>query len=70
MFFNVIITIDDKEKLNTDCFHYNAEKHYLKYHVPFQDKDSWVTVSNVECDFGPFKPPLYFVYAKTIKEVE
>lgn len=41
MFFNVFILIDDKEQLTTDCFYYNAENHYLDYHLPYQDKDGW-----------------------------
>ena len=35
MFCNVFIEIDEKEKLTTDCFYYNEEKHYLNYHRPY-----------------------------------
>lgn len=38
MFFNVFIKIDEKEKLITDVFYYNEEKHYLNYHLPYNDK--------------------------------
>lgn len=67
MFFNVFILIDDKEQLTTDCFYYNAENHYLDYHLPYQDKDGWESVSNVECVIKVNSPMIY-IYAKTIKE--
>lgn len=66
MFFNVFIKIDDKEQLTTDCFYYNAESHYLNYHLPYQDKDDWNSVLNVECEVKIDKPMIY-VHAKTIK---
>lgn len=67
MFFNVFIQIDKKEQLTTDCFYYNAENHYLNYHLPHQDKDAWCSISNVECEIE-IDRPLIFIYAKTIKE--
>lgn len=63
MFFNIYIQIDNKEQLTTDCFYYNAEKHYLNYHVPYQDKDSWFAVPNVDCEIKIDKPLIY-IYAK------
>jgi hypothetical protein len=67
MFFNVFIQIDEKEMFVTDCFYYNAESHYLNYHLPYQDKDGWRSVSNVECKITVNRP-MVCVYAKTIKE--
>lgn len=67
MFFNVYITIDDKEQLTTDCFYYNAENHYLNYHSPYQDKDGWCSVSNVECKIIKDRP-MFYIYAKTINK--
>lgn len=67
MFFNVFIQIDRKEQFTTDTFYYNAESHYLNYHSPYQDKDGWVSVPNVECEIKTDKPLIY-IYAKTIKE--
>lgn len=65
MFFNVLIKVDNKEQLLTDCFYYNEENHYLNYHSPYQDKDSWVGVSDVECEIEVDKPIIY-VHAKPI----
>ena len=76
MLFNVIIYIDDKEKLLTDCFYYNAENHYLNYHSPYQDKDGWVSVPNVECEikveltFDLDGKPLEISKAQKYKEKE
>ena len=67
MFFNVFIQINEKEQLTTDCFYYNAECHYLNYHSPYQDEDSWCSVSNVECEIKVDRPMIY-IYAKTIKD--
>ena len=67
MFFNVFIQIDKKEQLTTDCFYYNAENHYLNYHSPYQDKDCWNTVSNVECEIKVDRPMIH-IKATTIKE--
>ena len=66
MFFNVFIKVDNKEQLTTDCFYYNAENHCLNYHPPYQGKDDWCTVSNVECEIKVDKPMVY-ITAKTIK---
>lgn len=66
MFFNVFIRVDKKEQLTTDCFYYNAENHYLNYHSPYQDKDSWVSVPNVECEIKIDRPMIY-ITAKTIE---
>ena len=67
MFFNVFIQVDKKEQLTTDCFYYDVANHYLNYHVPYQDKDGWCSISNVECEIKMDKPLIY-IYAKTIKE--
>lgn len=67
MFFNVFIYIDKKEQLTTDCFYYDVANHYLNYHAPYQDKDSWCSISNVECEIKMDKPLIY-IYAKTINE--
>lgn len=67
MFFNVFIRIDDKEQLTTDCFYYNAENHYLNYHSPYQDKDCWISVSNVKCEIKVDRPMIH-IKATTIKE--
>ena len=39
--FNVFIEIDEKEKLTTDVFYYNEEKHYLSFHLPYNYNDNW-----------------------------
>ena len=67
MFFNVYIQVDEKEYLLTDCFYYNAENHYLNYHSPYQGKDGWISISNVECEIKVDRPIIY-INTKTIKE--
>lgn len=67
MVFNVFIQVDKKEQLITDCFYYNAENHYLNYHSPYQDKDSWCCIYNVECKVEVVRP-FICIYAKTIME--
>ena len=67
MFFNIFIQIDKKEQLTTDCFYYNAENHCLNYHSPYQDKDGWCSIPNVECEIEMDKLFIY-INAKTIKE--
>lgn len=69
MFFNVFIEIDEKEKLTTDCFYYNEEKHYLNYHLPYQYNDKWETISNVKCEITVDRPMIY-ISTKTIKDSE
>ena len=64
MFFNVFIQIDKKEQCITDCFYYNAEEHFLNYHIPYQN-DVWATISNVECEIK-IDRPMFYIYAKTI----
>lgn len=66
MFFNVFIKIDGRDQLTTDCFYYDAERHYLNYHCPYQDKDGWISVSNVECKIQVDRPMIY-IQAKTLK---
>ena len=34
---------------------------------PYQDKDSWCSISNVECEIKMDKPMIY-ITAKTVKE--
>ena len=65
MFCNVFIEIDEKEKLTTDCFYYNEEKHYLNYHRPYGGE--WDTTSNVKCEITVDRPMIY-ISAKTIKD--
>lgn len=67
MTFNVLIQIGKKEQMLTDCFYYNAEKHYLNYHVPYQDNESWEHVPNVDCEITVVKPFMY-VRAKATEE--
>ena len=69
MFFNVFIEIDKKEKLTTDAFYYNEEKHYLNYHLPYNDKYKWETISNVKCEITVDRPMIY-ISAKTINDSE
>lgn len=69
MFFNVFIEIDKKEKLTTDAFYYNEEKHYLNYHSPYNDKYKWETISNVKCEITVDRPMIY-ISAKTINDSE
>lgn len=67
--FNVFIEIDEKEKLTTDVFYYNEEKHYLSFHLPYNYNDNWETISNVKCEITVDRPMIY-ISAKTINESE
>lgn len=48
------------------CFYYDVANHYLNSHVPYQDKDSWCSISNVECEIKMDKPLIY-IYAKKLR---
>ena len=67
--FNVFIEIDEKEKLTTDVFYYNEEKHYLSFHLPYNYNDNWETISNVKCEITVDRPMIY-ISTKTINESE
>ena len=56
----------DEDKIITALHPEKAENHYLNYHSPYQDKDSWGFIPNVECEIKMDKPLIY-IYAKTIK---
>ena len=46
---NHIIIMTENEIFNTDSFYYNKDEHYINYHIPYGDSDSWGHKNNIKC---------------------